>query len=313
MKPARISIEMILYGLLVGLVLQGGLDTAYHSSLPSVTTWRELLSAIWVISSLQVLIFLITLIRFVFGAYRVHEEYEKLHVKQMGWRGWNFVGTLVLFILFYLAGLSIKNAQPFYACLVGVHLWDFIWFILPTFFCGHLDANLKSVLGKFLIIDFLTILFLSIWVAFSTNTSYAGGTAIMACSAIIDFWWLWKFYFPSTGIKKILDKIITIEDLKNSALKMFGDLVKAVVDVERELVAIDAELHSDLEALLIENGSKQKYLWGINFYPDFGGNDFIEFDSLINLRPAHGNMSRSVDDKQNQQRIIEVVNKWVKQ
>lgn len=112
---------------------------------------------------------------------------------------------------------------------------------------------------------------------------------------------------------KILDKIITIEDLKNSALKMFGDLVKAVVDVERELVAIDAELHSDLEALLIENGSEQKYLWGINFYPELEGNDFIEFDSMINLRPAHGNMSRSVDDKKNQQRIIEVVNKWVKQ
>ncbi|MFH0790162.1 MAG: DUF5674 family protein [Candidatus Omnitrophota bacterium] len=111
---------------------------------------------------------------------------------------------------------------------------------------------------------------------------------------------------------EILDKIITIDDLKNLSAKLFGDLVKAVVDVERELVAIDAELHSDLEALLIENGSKQKDLWGINFYPHLEGNDFIEFDSMINLRPSHSNMSRGVDDKKNQQRIIEVVNKWVK-
>ncbi len=111
---------------------------------------------------------------------------------------------------------------------------------------------------------------------------------------------------------EILNKIITIDELKSLTAKMFGDLVKAVVDVERELIAIDAELHSDLEAVLIENGSKQKDLWGVNFYPALRGDDFIEFDSMINLRPSHGNMSRGVDDKKNQQKIIEVVNKWVK-
>lgn len=112
---------------------------------------------------------------------------------------------------------------------------------------------------------------------------------------------------------KILNEIITIGELKSLAADMFGDLIKAVVDIERSLVAIDAELHSDLEALLIEDGSRQKDLWGINLYPDLGGDTFIEFDSMINLRPSCGNMSRAVDDKKNQQRIIEVVNKWVKQ
>jgi len=111
---------------------------------------------------------------------------------------------------------------------------------------------------------------------------------------------------------KILDKAITIEELKKTAADTFGDLVKVVVDVSREMVAIDAELHSDLEALLLENSSKQKDLWGINFYPDLDGDDFIEFDSMINMRPSKGNMSCGVDSDEIRKEIIKVVNKWVK-
>ena len=111
---------------------------------------------------------------------------------------------------------------------------------------------------------------------------------------------------------KILDKTLSRDELKNMAIATFGDLVKGVVDIERELIALDAELHSDLEALLIENGSKQKDLWGINFYPDLKSDDFVEFDSMINMRPSQGNMSRGVDNEKTQKRITEVVNKWLK-
>ncbi len=111
---------------------------------------------------------------------------------------------------------------------------------------------------------------------------------------------------------KILDKIITGEELKKMAVDRFGDLVKAVVDVEREMIALDAELHADLEALFLENGSLQKNLWGINFYPDLEDDDFIEFDSMINMRPSQGNMSRSVGNIEIRKKIMEVVTKWVK-
>ncbi len=112
---------------------------------------------------------------------------------------------------------------------------------------------------------------------------------------------------------KILDKIITANELKEFSDNMLGDLVKAVVDVEKELIAYDAELHSDLEALLLESGSNQKNLWGINFYPDdIDDEDFIEFDSMINLRPVQGNRSRGVDSAETQKAIINVVNKWIK-
>ena len=111
---------------------------------------------------------------------------------------------------------------------------------------------------------------------------------------------------------RILDRAISVGELKRIAADTFGDLVKAVVDVERRLVALDAELHSDLEALLLENGSKQKDLWGINFYPDIEGEDFIEFDSMINMRPSQGNASMGVDNEETRKKIIEVVDQWVK-
>jgi hypothetical protein len=110
---------------------------------------------------------------------------------------------------------------------------------------------------------------------------------------------------------RILKNVITIDQLKQIAQETFGDLVKAVVDIDRELVAIDAELHSDLEALLLEDGSKQCNLWGINFYPEIEGDDFIEFDSLINLRPSQGNMTRGINSKDIQVKTISIVNKWV--
>ncbi len=109
----------------------------------------------------------------------------------------------------------------------------------------------------------------------------------------------------------ILNKVIALDELRSMAVDTFGDLVKAVVDVERGLIAVNGELHSDLEAVLLENGSKQKDLWGVNFYPGLDDEDFIEFDSMINIRPSQGNVSRGVDDQEKRRRIIEVVNKWV--
>jgi len=91
----------------------------------------------------------------------------------------------------------------------------------------------------------------------------------------------------------------------------FGDMVKAVVDIEQGSMAVDAELHADEEQFLLENDSKQEYLWGINLYPDDVEGNFIEFDSMINLRPSWGNRSRGVDDEKIQEDIIQLVNNIV--
>lgn len=111
---------------------------------------------------------------------------------------------------------------------------------------------------------------------------------------------------------KLVKKPIYLSEISQMSKAMFGDLVKAVVDVDRKLMALDAEMHADEEAYLLENGSKQQDLWGINIYPDKQGEEFIEFDSMINLRPSQNNRSRSVDNPEVREQISEIVNNLVK-
>ena len=101
---------------------------------------------------------------------------------------------------------------------------------------------------------------------------------------------------------------ITVAELTEMSEKMFYGMVKADVDVEKKIIVVDAELHVDIEQFMLENGSRQEDLWGINLYPDqFGTPDFIEFDSMINIRPRQGNRSRYVEDAAIRDKIIEIV------
>ena len=110
---------------------------------------------------------------------------------------------------------------------------------------------------------------------------------------------------------KIIEDSIKLTELEEMAKNMFGNFVKAVVDVERETMAVDAELHADLEALLLERGLKQENLWGINLYPELSGEDFVEFDSMINIKPRQENRSRNVENQSVRDKIISIVNKLV--
>ena len=110
---------------------------------------------------------------------------------------------------------------------------------------------------------------------------------------------------------RILRSAISRSDLQRIADESFGDLVKAVIDVHREVMAVGGELHADEEAALLEDGSRQQDLWGVNLYPSMEAEAMIEFDSLINIRPAHGNRSRTVEDETTRKTIIDLVNQLI--
>ena len=109
----------------------------------------------------------------------------------------------------------------------------------------------------------------------------------------------------------ILERPISRAELKDYAANTFGDMIKCVADVDKGLLAIDADLHADLERLLLENGSQQTSLWGFNLYPDETGEDFIEYDSLINIRSWQGNPSRDVLDQEVRGKIVNIVDKFI--
>ena len=105
----------------------------------------------------------------------------------------------------------------------------------------------------------------------------------------------------------IIRAAITGAVLNAIADRQFGDMVKAVIDVDRRVMAFGAEFHSDEEAARLEDGSTQPSLWGMNLYPGETGKAFLEYDSMINVRPAAGNRSRNVEDETTRVRIVSVV------
>ena len=111
---------------------------------------------------------------------------------------------------------------------------------------------------------------------------------------------------------RILTEPIEVSELKTITEKMFGNLVKAVVDIEREIMAIDGELHADEAELLTESGSRHENLWGINIYPEVGTEDWIEFDSMINLKPLLGNRTRGIDNPEIKGKILKIISKIIK-
>lgn len=109
----------------------------------------------------------------------------------------------------------------------------------------------------------------------------------------------------------IISEPISTKRLTEIAAEHFGDMVKAVVDTKLRLLALGGGLHSDEEAALIEQGSAQEDLWGINIYPELSRPEWIEFDSLINIRPRFGNRSRGVENPSTQQLIHEIVDSLI--
>jgi hypothetical protein len=104
---------------------------------------------------------------------------------------------------------------------------------------------------------------------------------------------------------------ISLDELRHLAAGRFGDMVKGVVDIERGIMLLDADMHADQEAELLAGGSGQQDLWGINLYPGLPEQDWLEFDAMINLRPAFGNRSRGVDDRTTRERIFALVTRLV--
>jgi hypothetical protein len=111
----------------------------------------------------------------------------------------------------------------------------------------------------------------------------------------------------------LLREPISTQQLRDAGEELYGDMVKAVVDVEKEVMAVGAELHADEEAFLIEQNSRQENLWGINLYTERVFSEMVEFDSMINIRPRQNNRSRGVENPEIRARIIRIVRSLIEE
>jgi hypothetical protein len=110
---------------------------------------------------------------------------------------------------------------------------------------------------------------------------------------------------------QIISKPALLIKIWESRETAFDEILKIVVDVEKNIMAVDAEMHADLEQLLLEDGSDQKNLWGANIYPLRNKEEFLEFTSFINIRPAIGNRSMEVTDPKIRQKIQLIVSTFL--
>ena len=105
----------------------------------------------------------------------------------------------------------------------------------------------------------------------------------------------------------IINEPKSLDELWESKEAEFTELMKIVVDVSRRILAIDADMHADLEEILLEDGSKQSDLWGANIYPAKEGEDYLEYTSFINIKPSDNNKDMEVVDPQIREQIKEIV------
>ncbi len=89
----------------------------------------------------------------------------------------------------------------------------------------------------------------------------------------------------------------------NDMLKEYDAMIKIVVDIRQRILAGGGEMHSDCEAVLLDNGSEQDDLWGANWYPN---EQRVEFESLINIRPRLGNRSILIQSDDLRQKVESV-------
>lgn len=106
----------------------------------------------------------------------------------------------------------------------------------------------------------------------------------------------------------LIEGTISIDQLKELAKQNYGEMIKGVVDLEKNILALGGEMHADAEQFLLEKGSKQQNVWGFNLYPSESDlNNFIEYHSLINIRPNQGNRSMFIDIEEVREKVKTIV------
>ena len=111
-------------------------------------------------------------------------------------------------------------------------------------------------------------------------------------------------------IKTIKDPI-SQNELQKIAQENFGDMIKGTIDIEKEIIALGGNLHSDSEAELLKNGSKQQNIWGFNIYPKKSRDNWLEYTSLINIRPSVGNRSMEIEDQNIRKKVEDIIKRLV--
>lgn len=110
---------------------------------------------------------------------------------------------------------------------------------------------------------------------------------------------------------KIITEPITRAEALEIGKEFYTEMVKGVVDLERGVIALGGEYHMDANEVLIGDGSKQEMVWGFNVYPSIFDESWIEYTSLINIRPQVHNRGMEVESPEIREMMRDVITKLI--
>lgn len=100
--------------------------------------------------------------------------------------------------------------------------------------------------------------------------------------------------------------------IKKLEPQFFEDMVKIVIDDQRQLVAVNMEMHSDLGIELYDDGSKDQDLYGANI---FFADGTIEWSSTMNIQQnrhiQNGTFGRVITHEPTIERLTRIVDMWI--
>lgn len=98
----------------------------------------------------------------------------------------------------------------------------------------------------------------------------------------------------------------TPEQIKDM-LHMLQTYIKLAVDIDRGILAGGGAMHADCEAVLLDDGSQQEFIWGADWNPSA---QQVTFESLINIRPRQNNPSMEILDPKIRVQVVEITIKY---
>jgi hypothetical protein len=110
---------------------------------------------------------------------------------------------------------------------------------------------------------------------------------------------------------QIVTTKVSLSELRNIAKVFHKSMIKGVVDIENEIIAFGGEYHMDANNVLIDNGSSQANLWGFNIIFEQPRELWIEYTSLINIRPQAKNFDMEVQDESVREKMRRIINSKV--
>ena len=110
---------------------------------------------------------------------------------------------------------------------------------------------------------------------------------------------------------RIITDPISRDELRALASKWYGTLLKGVVDIDRETVALGGEWHIDASEILVRDGSRADNVWGFNILVNEPVTTAFEYHSLINLKPAKNHRAMEISDPELRKKIFSIVSKKI--